>query len=109
MPWSTPSVRDQCRLDPGAHAVLIVDQAVGTSKLAIPDNITVAGAAATIARVEPDNVRQFMRDLSNRIFKSYEDIVADAKPGTTSLQDHVPRHAQMGAWVLINESVLCTI
>ena len=37
------------------------------------------GAAATIARVEPgENVWQFMRDnwLSNRIFKSYEDIVA---------------------------------
>ena len=37
-------------VDPGAHAVLIVDQAGwNTPKLAIPDNITVL--AATIARV----------------------------------------------------------
>ena len=61
-------------VDPGAHAVLIVDQAGWhlTPKLAIPD----PGAAATMNPVE--NVWQFMRDnwLSNRIFKSYEDIVA---------------------------------
>ena len=53
-----------------------------------------------------ENVWQFMRDnwLSNRIFKSYEDIVALC----SSLEQphrptHVPRHAQMGAWVLIND------
>ena len=42
-------------VDPGAHAVLIVDQAGWhlTPKLAIPDNITVLALPPTIARVEP--------------------------------------------------------
>ena len=50
-----------------------------------------------------------MRDnwLSNRIFKSYEDIVALCcrleQPHRPTMEDHVPRHAQMGAWVLIND------
>ena len=50
-----------------------------------------------------------MRDnwLSNRIFKSYEDIVALCCQAWNNLidqpWDHVPRHAQMGAWVLIND------
>ena len=49
-----------------------------TPKLAIPDNITVLAAAATIARVEPGGecLAIHARWLSNRIFKSYEDIVA---------------------------------
>ena len=110
-PGATPTPRTSSRSvppDPGAHAVLIVDQAGWhlTPKLAIPDNITVLAA---IARVEVENVWQFMRDnwLSNRIFKSYEDIVALCCQAWNNLrptmEDHVPRHAQMGAWVLIND------
>ena len=75
-------------VDPGAHAVLIVDQAGWhlTPKLAIPDNITVL--ALPPRKVE--NVWQFMRDnWLSRIFKSYEDIRrAVAKPGTTSSTNH---------------------
>ena len=68
-------------VDPGAHAVLIVDQAGWhlTPKLAIPDNITVLALPPRSPELNPvENVWQFMRDnwLSNRIFKSYEDIVA---------------------------------
>ena len=61
------------------------------------------GAAATIARVEPGGECLAMRDnwLSNRIFKSYEDIVALCCQAWNNLID-APRHAQMGAWVLIN-------
>ena len=68
-------------VDPGTHAVLIVDQAGWhlTPKLAIPDNITVLALPPRSPELNPvENVWQFMRDnwLSNRIFKSYEDIVA---------------------------------
>ena len=90
-------------------AALLGDQAGWhlTPKLAIPNNITVLALPPRSPELNPvENVWQFMRDnwLSNRIFKSYEDIVAlAAKPGTThrpTMEDHVPRHAQMGAWVL---------
>ena len=67
-------------VDPGAHAVLIVDQAGWhlTPKLAIPDNITVLALPPRSPELNPVENVQFMRDnwLSNRIFKSYEDIVA---------------------------------
>ena len=82
-----------------------------TPKLAIPDNITVLALPPRSPELNPvENVWQFMRDkLSNRIFKSYEDIVGcAAKPGTTSgrptMEDHVPRHAsKWAAWVPIND------
>ena len=90
----------------------IVDQAGWhlTPKLAIPDNITVLALPPRSPELNPvENVWQFMRDnwLSNRIFKSYEDIVALCcgleQPHRPTMEDHVPRHAQMGAWVLIND------
>jgi hypothetical protein len=68
-------------VDPGAHAVLIMDQAGWhmSPKLTIPDNITVLPLPPRSPELNPvENIWQFMRDnwLSNRIFKSYEDIVA---------------------------------
>ena len=85
MPWCDTDamaahlIEISAAVDPGAQAVLIVDQAGWhlTPKLAIPDNITVL--ALPPRSPDPvENVWQFMRDnwLSNRIFKSYEDIVA---------------------------------
>ncbi len=86
--WSCPGATPtpwrreiSAAVDPGAHAVLIVDQAGWhlTPKLAIPDNITVLALPPRSPELNPvENVWQFMRDnwLSNRIFKSYEDIVA---------------------------------
>ena len=99
-------------VDPGAHAVLIVDQAGWhlTPKLAIPDNITVLALPPRSPELNPvENVWQFMRDnwLSNRIFKSYEDIVALCCQAWNNLIDQpwkiMSLHAQMGAWVLIND------
>ena len=49
----------------------------------IPDNITVLALPPRSPELNPvENVWQFMRDnwLSNRIFKSYEDIVARSNP-----------------------------
>ena len=124
MPWCDTDamaahlIEISAAVDPGAHAVLIVDQAGWhlTPKLAIPDNITVLALPPRSPELNPvENVWQFMRDnwLSNRIFKSYEDIVLRRhrravlpsleQPHRPTMEDHVPRHAQMGAWVLIND------
>ena len=66
---------------PGAHAVLLVDQAGWhlSPKLVIPPNITLVPLPPKCPELNPtENVWQFMRDnwLSNRIFRSGEDIVA---------------------------------
>jgi len=65
---------------PGAHAVLMVDQAGWhmTDKLDVPANITLLPLPPKCPELNPqENVWQFMRDnwLSNRVFKSYDDIV----------------------------------
>jgi transposase len=65
---------------PGAHAVLILDQAGwhGPAELAVPANITLMPLPPRCSELNPiENVWQFMRYnwLSNRIFKSHDDIV----------------------------------
>ena len=67
-------------VDPGAHAVLILDQAGWhvTPKLKVPDNITLMFLPPRSPELNPvENLWQFMRDnwLSNRIFTDYDDIV----------------------------------
>ncbi len=67
------------RVAPGAHAVLMLDQAGWhiTAKLELPENITILPLPAN-ARPEPDReLWQFLRDnwLSNRVFGSYDNIV----------------------------------
>ena len=65
---------------PGAHAVLILDQAGwhGSAELVVPANITLMPLPPRCPELNPvENVWQFMRDnwLSNRIFQSHDDIV----------------------------------
>jgi len=65
---------------PGAHAVLLLDQAGwhGSGGLAVPANITLLPLPSKCPELNPvENIWQFMRDnwLSNRIFKSYADIL----------------------------------
>jgi hypothetical protein len=65
---------------PGAHAVLLVDQAGWhlSARLVVPANITILPLPSKSPELNPvENVWQFMRDnwLSNRIFKSYDDLV----------------------------------
>jgi transposase len=65
---------------PGAHAVLILDQAGwhASTALDVPANITLLPLPPKCPELNPvENVWQFMRDnwLSNRVFKSYDDIV----------------------------------
>ena len=87
MPWcDTPAMAAHLAeisqsVDPGAHAVLMLDQAGWhmSAKLAVPDNITLLPLPPRSPELNPvENIWQFMRDnwLSNRVFKSYDDIVA---------------------------------
>ena len=63
-----------------AHAALFMDQAGWhtTAKLTVPDNISIVMLPSRSPELNPvENIWQFMRDnwLSNRVFKSYNDIV----------------------------------
>ncbi|MBB4860820.1 hypothetical protein HNO88_004165 [Novosphingobium chloroacetimidivorans] len=65
---------------PGAHAVLLLDQAGrhGSAELAVPPNITLMPLPPRCPELNPvENVWQFMHDnwLSNPIYQSYDDIV----------------------------------
>jgi hypothetical protein len=65
---------------PGAHAVLVLDQAGWhlSSHLVVPENITLLPLPPKCPELNPvENIWQFMRDnwLSNRILKSYDDVL----------------------------------
>jgi transposase len=65
---------------PGSHAVLLVDQAGWhlSARLVVPANITIIPLPSKCPELNPvENIWQYMRDnwLSNRVFKSYDDIV----------------------------------
>ncbi len=69
-----------CIVEPGAHAVVMLDQAGWHTSLAleVPDNITLMPLPPRAPELNPvENVWQFMRDnwLSNRVFKNYDDIL----------------------------------
>ena len=95
--------RDQCRRR--SRRPCGADRRSGrlalTPKLAIPDNITVLALPPRSPELNPE-VWQFMRDnwLSNQITKTLPSLEQPHRP---TMEDHVPRHAQMGAWVLIND------
>ena len=67
-------------IEPGAHAVLLVDQAGWhmSHRLIIPPNITVVPLPAKCPELNPvENIWQYMRGnwLSNRVFLSYTNIL----------------------------------
>jgi transposase len=79
MQWHLDEI--SCQVTPGAHAVIILDRAGWhtTGKLEIPPNITLVPLPPRAPELNPvENIWQFMRDnwLSNRIFNSYDDILA---------------------------------
>jgi transposase len=64
-----------------AHGAVLMDRAGWhtTGKLKVPKNLTIILLPSRSPELNPvENIWQFMRDnwLSNRVFKSYEDIVA---------------------------------
>ena len=71
---------DIAAVAPGAHAILLLDQAgwLGSGALIVAANITLLPLPSKCSELNPvENIWQFMRDnwLSNRIFKSYADIL----------------------------------
>ncbi len=86
---------------PGAHAVLVLDQAGWhmSAKLQIPDNITLVLLPPRSPELNPvENIWQFMRDnwLSNRVFASYDDIVAHCCQAWNDLIDQPWRIMSIG-------------
>jgi transposase len=69
------------QITPGAHAILICDQAGWhtTAALNVPRNITILLLPPRSPELNPvENTWQYMRQnwLSNRVFATYDDIVA---------------------------------
>lgn len=77
---------------PGAHAVLIMDQAGWhtAQALEVPDNITIITLPPRSPELNPvENIWQFMRQnwLSNRVFQSYDDILGHCCDAWNNLTD----------------------
>lgn len=77
---------------PGAHAVVLLDRAGWhqSKRLAVPDNITLMPLPPRSPELNAqENIWQFMREnwLSNRVFTSYTDIVAQCCEAWNKLTD----------------------
>ena len=86
---------------PGAHAVLLADQAGWhmSARLVVPPNITIIALPPKCPELNPvENVWQFMRDnwLSNRVFKSYDDLVDHCCEAWNKLTDQPWRIMSIG-------------
>lgn len=86
---------------PGAHAVLLLDQAGWhlSERLDIPANITILPLPARSPELNPvENVWQYMRDnwLSNRVFRSYDDILDHCCHAWNKLVDQPWKIMSMG-------------
>ena len=86
---------------PGAHAVVLMDQAGWhmTGKLDVPGNISIVALPAKCPELNPvENIWQFMRDnwLSNRIYRSYDDIVEQCCHAWNKLVDQPWRIMTIG-------------
>jgi transposase len=91
VPWSTP----------GAHAVVILDQAGWhmSRALAVPQNITLLALPPRSPELNPvENIWQYLREnwLSNRVFESYDDIVTLACEAWNRLMDRPSRIMTIG-------------
>jgi transposase len=92
-------------ISPDAHDVLVLDQAGGHTAGAptIPRKITLLPLPPRSPQLNfVENLWQFMRNnwLSNRIFKNYEDIVAQCSDAWRKLEARPRRIASIGfkAW-----------
>ena len=76
-----PRERANAAVDPGAHAVVMLDQAGRhrSTGLAVPQNVTLLPLPPRSPELNPlETLWQSMRDnrLSNRVFEGHHDIVA---------------------------------
>ena len=88
-------------VEPGAHAVLLMDQAGWhlSHRLVVPPNVTVIPLPPKCPELSPvENVWQYMRDnwLSNRVFLSLEDIVGYCFEAWNKLTDQPWRIMSIG-------------
>jgi len=88
-------------VEPGAHAVLLMDQAGWhlSHQLVVPPNITLMPLPPKCPELNPvENVWQYMRDnwLSNRVFLSLEDIVGHCCKAWNKLTDQPWRIMSIG-------------
>lgn len=86
---------------PGAHAVVLLDQAGWhmSPKLAIPTNVTLMPLPPKCPELNPaENVWEFMRDnwLSNKIFQSYDAIVDHCCEAWNKLVEQPARIMSLG-------------
>ena len=86
MPWCNTDAMAQhlaaiaAKIEPGRHAVLLLDQASWhmSAHLVVPETVTIVPLPPKCPELNPqENVWQFMRDnwLSNRVFTSYDNLV----------------------------------
>ena len=88
-------------VSPGAIAALLVDQAGWhmSKRLNVPPNIVIVPLPPKCPELNPqENVWQFMRDnwLSNRVFKSYDDILDHCCDAWNKLVDQPWRIMSIG-------------
>src|SRR5438552_4675126 len=92
---------------PGAHAALVLDQAGWhlSDKLIVPPNITLVPLPSKCPELNPvENVWQFIREnwLSNRVFRSYDDIL-----------QHWARTSPLRQWAInkteYKSGILCSV
>jgi transposase len=88
-------------VEPGAHAVLLMDQAGWhlSHQLVVPPNITLMPLPPKCPELNPvENVWQYMRDnwLSNRVFLSFENIVGHCCEAWNKLTDQPWRIMSIG-------------
>jgi hypothetical protein len=91
------------KVTPGAHAVLILDQAGwhGAKDFEAPKNISLLPLPPRAPGAQPSKW-QFMRAswLSNRIFKSFDEIVGEVRlerAHRSALENHVHRSPRLGS------------
>jgi hypothetical protein len=100
------------KVSPRAHAIVLLDQAGwhGAKILKVPSNISLLLLPPRAPELNgQENVWQFMRQnwLSNRIFKSFDDIVDHCCYAWNTLidqplEDHVHRAPRLGERGLLN-------
>ena len=100
------------KVTPGAHAIVILDQAGwhGAKALKVPGNISLLPLPPRAPELNvQENIWQFMRQnwLSNRIFKSFDDIVDHCCYAWNTLIDQPWKIMSIGMreWALVGQSI----
>jgi transposase len=97
---------------PGAHAMVILDQAGWhtTRKLKVRKNLTMVSLPPACPELNAaENIWQYLRQtyLSNRVFKSYTDILDACQEAWQKLLDETGRIASIATrdWAIIDQTI----